>query len=88
MSYIDLMDDDYVINPHNFIKWLESIDIKYNKEEILNDTDWDFIANRIKAEVSNFKWGRESFYKALIYSDRQVAEAIKQFEWAEDLIKK
>ena len=87
ISYADLMINNNIINQNNFMRWLDSINIKYNKEEITIEQDWTFIANRIKAEISNFKWGRESFYKALINSDNQVKEAIKQFKWAEDLIK-
>ena len=82
------MNSDNIIKQNNFIQWLDSIDIEYSREEIEKKEDWDFIANRIKAEIANFKWGRESFYKALIYSDQQVKEAIKQFAWAVDLIKK
>ena len=88
INYMDLMNSDNLINQNHFIDWLDSINIEYNKEEITNDEDWNFILNRIKAEISNFKWGRESFYKALIHSDEQVKEAITQFGWAEDLIKK
>ena len=88
ISYADLMINNNIINQNNFMRWLDSINIEYNKEEITIEQDWTFIANRIKAEISNFKWGRESFYKALINSDNQVKEAIKQFKWAEDLIKK
>jgi hypothetical protein len=88
ISYADLMINNNIINQNNFMRWLDSINIEYNKEEIIIEQDWTFIANRIKAEISNFKWGRESFYKALINSDNQVKEAIKQFKWAEDLIKK
>ena len=88
ISYADLMINNIIINQNDFMQWMDSINIEYNKEEITNDDDWMFIANRIKAEISNFKWGRESFYKALINSDIQVKEAIKQFEWAKDLIKK
>ena len=88
ITYIDLMNSDNIINQNNFIQWLDSINIEYSREEIEKKEDWNFIANRIKAEIANFKWGRESFYKALIYSDQQVKEAIKQFSWAVDLIKK
>ena len=84
ISYADLMINNNIINQNNFMRWLDSINIEYNKEEITIEQDWTFIANRIKAEISNFKWGRESFYKALINSDNQVTEAIKQFKWAED----
>ena len=46
--------------------------IEFHDQEIEKKQDWDFIVNRIKAEIANFKWGRESFYKALIYSDQQL----------------
>ena len=88
VNYINFMETSDLINQIHFMEWLDSINIDYNKKEITNEKDWDFIVNRIKAEISNFKWGRESFYKALIHSDEQVKEGIKQFDWAKDLIKK
>ena len=87
-NYIDLMEKDDIIDQDHFLEWLDSLEIEYNKEEIISEGDWNFIVNRIKAEISNFKWGRESFYKALIYADEQVKEGINQFNWARDLIKK
>ena len=80
--------NEYEINQNDFISWLDSIDEEYIKDEIINDVDWLFISNRIKAEIANFKWGKEFFYKALINDDAQVIEAINQFELAKTLIKK
>ena len=49
--------------------------------------DWNFLSNRIKAEMANAKWGKEFRYKVLISADIQVKEAVKLFELAISLIK-
>ena len=79
---------DYSVDQKEFLLWLDSIEIDYIKDEIINEPDWTFIENRIKAEIANFKWGKEYFYKALIHEDKQVSEAIFQFENARKLVKK
>tara|TARA_Y100001968_G_scaffold332086_1_gene389002 strand:+ start:736 stop:2283 length:1548 start_codon:yes stop_codon:yes gene_type:complete len=88
ITYEDFMRQQDIIDQKHFMEWMDSIDITYDKDELIEERDWQFIMNRIKAEICNFKWGREAFYKALIYSDDQVKEGIKQFDWAKDLIKK
>ena len=52
---------------------------------IVNE-DWQFISNRIKAEIANVVWEREDFYKALTYNDLQVTAALGQFINAEKLL--
>ena len=84
--YDDLI-DAYQVNQVDFVNWLDSINIEYIKDEIINEFDWKFISNRIKAEIANFKWGKEFFYKTLINDDEQVAEAMKGFKLAKTLIK-
>ena len=61
------------------------MEIEYNAEEITTEDDWDFIAKRIKAEIANKQWGREFYYKILINADRQVKEAMQQFNVAKKL---
>ena len=68
--------------------WLDSLNIEYEKDEVSMNSDWEFISNRIKAEIANAKWGKEFRYKVLISADIQVKEAVKQFELAKSLIKK
>ena len=77
---------DYVVNQNDFVTWLDSAKIDYDKEEITNNPDWEFISKRIKAELANTTWGREYFYKTLINDDVQVKEAKKQFEFARTLL--
>ena len=86
-TYLDLI-DKYNIDQNDFMSWLDSLNVEYEKKEITMDGDWEFISNRIKAEMANAKWGKEFRYKVLINADIQVKEAIKQFEFAERLIKK
>ena len=84
-SYIDLM-TNYKINQNEFLIWLNLNDIEYVKEDLVIKEDWEFIANRIKAEIANVLWGREDFYKALTFNDLQVKVALNQFEDAEKLL--
>ena len=84
-SYNDFI-KDYVVDQNDFVTWLDSAKIDYDKEEITNNSDWEFISKRIKAELANTTWGREYFYKTLINDDVQVKEAKKQFEFARTLL--
>ena len=77
---------NYYVNEDQFINWLNSMEISYDKEEITNDADWQFITKRIKAELANTMWGKKYFYKTLINSDLQVEGAKRQFQFAKQLI--
>ena len=87
LNFDDLM-ENYKINQDSFLEWLDSNNIEYKEEELVNDDDWIFIMRRIKAEIANVLWSRKYFYKALTYNDRQVQAALNQFSAAEELIKK
>ena len=73
-------------NQDDFLKWLDSKDVEYNKEEIVNESDWGFISNLIKAEMANALFDRKSYYKVRVNSDVQVQEALKQFDYARSLL--
>lgn len=84
-NYEDFI-NQYIVNQNNFITWLDSLEMDYNKEELVEDIDWDFIEKRIKAELANTVWGKEYFYKTLINSDLQVQKAKEQFQFARTLL--
>ena len=84
-SYIQLM-ENYEINQEQFLIWLDLNNIEYVKDQIEVSEDWEFISNRIKAEIANVLWGRKAFYKALTYNDLQVKIALDQFVNAEKLL--
>ena len=84
-NYEDFI-NQYVVNQNNFITWLDALEMDYNKEELIEDIDWDFIEKRIKAELANTVWGKEYFYKTLINSDLQVQKAREQFQFARTLL--
>ena len=66
-SFDDLM-TDYTIVQNDFLDWLDLNEIEYIKDELINEDDWIFIVNRIKAEIANTLWTREDFYRALTLS--------------------
>jgi len=78
--------NSYNISQNHFFDWLDSLEIKYVKEDVTNNTDWEFVEKRIKAEIANTVWGKDYFYKTLINTDPQVQEAKKQFEFARTLL--
>lgn len=82
----DIFSSEYSVNQNTFLDWLDSTEVEYDAEEIKEEDDWDFIAKRIKAEIANKQWGREFYYKILINADRQVKEAIQQFDIAKELM--
>ncbi len=69
---------------NSFFNWLKTEDVKFTKEELVQD--WDFLSNRITAEIAGANWGKKYLYKTIIGSDLQVQEALKHFKEAEDLI--
>ncbi len=93
LNYPDIKDynyrtfeSDYNVNQNLFFEWLDSTNTDYAIEEIEEEEDWAFIEKRIKAEIANKKWGKEYYYKILINADKQVKEALKQFDYAIELI--
>lgn len=84
-SDYNIFSREYSVNQNGFLRWLDDMEIEYNAEEITTEDDWDFIAKRIKAEIANKQWGREFYYKILINADRQVKEAMQQFNVAKKL---
>ena len=85
INYSELM-TNYEINQDHFFEWLDLNNIEYIKDDLIINEDWEFVSNRIKAEVANVLWEREDFYKALTYNDLQVKVALDQFINAEKLL--
>ena len=77
---------NYEINQDHFLGWLDSNNIEYTKDDLIVGEDWNFVSNRIKAEIATVLWEREDFYKALTYNDLQVKVALDQFINAEKLL--
>ena len=84
-SFDDLM-TNFTIVQNDFLDWLDLNEIEYVKDEVINQDDWTFIVNRIKAEIANTLWTREDFYRALTYNDLQVKVALDEFINAEKLL--
>ncbi|NOZ08519.1 MAG: PDZ domain-containing protein [FCB group bacterium] len=68
----------------SFFNWLKTKEVEFTEEELIQD--WDFLSNRITAEIAGANWGKKYLYKTIIGSDLQVQEALKHFKEAEDLI--
>ena len=56
-------------------------------EESEFDADWDFLENRIKGQIANSIWGKNSMYKINLYMDKMAMDALKQFPKAIELLK-
>tara|TARA_B100000945_G_scaffold320799_2_gene332169 strand:- start:4636 stop:6192 length:1557 start_codon:yes stop_codon:yes gene_type:complete len=66
-----------------FFKWLNEKNINYVQEELKEN--WNYISNRIEAEIANGIWGKEFMFKKLIEQDVQVQDAINNFDKAEQM---
>ena len=66
-----------------FFNWLEKHEIEFSKDEL--EEDWEFLENRILAEVASSIWGKEYRYKQLLMLDTQAQEALKHFIEAREL---
>ena len=72
------------INYSQFIKWLKNNN--YNFEEDSLKKDWEYIENRIVAELANKIFNRNQYYKTIILNDKTVLEALNYFEDARLLL--
>ena len=68
---------------NDFIKWLTNQEIEFSEEEI--QEEWDYLENRILADIASSIWGKEYMFKQLLLQDNQVQEAIKHFNKAKEL---
>ena len=68
----------------NFLEILKEKKIIYNDDELNND--WDYIENRIKAEIASSIWGKQFLFKTNIKNDDQIQAAFDYFEEASRLI--
>ena len=68
-----------------FIKWLKNQEVKFSKDEL--DEEWNYIENRILADMASSIWGKEYMFKQLLMEDNQAQEAMKHFNEARALFK-
>ena len=79
-----ILSDAYNNTNNDFLDWLENNDYQFDKDDIIKD--WDYINNRIFAEVANKLFNRNLYYKSIINNDNVVKEALKYFEDANELL--
>ena len=85
-NYNDFYNDFSIKNDHlnKFINLLKEKNISYTEEEL--NSDWNYIENRIKAEIASSIWGKQFLFKTYIKEDVQVQSAFDYFEDASKLI--
>jgi carboxyl-terminal processing protease len=67
----------------NFIDFAGDHNVKFIKEEF--ETDKEYIAARIKAQVARNFWKNEGWFSVLLNIDNQVSKAVTLFTEAKDL---
>ena len=50
------------------------------------DNDWNYIENRIKAEIASSVWGKQFLFKTNVKNDEQVQAVFNYFNEAAKLI--
>ena len=63
---------------------MQDLDNQFINEDL--DKDWDYIENRIKAQIANAVWDKSAMYKVNLYMDTVVIEALQQFSSARLLV--
>jgi len=66
-----------------FFLWLKQQNIEFSEDELKED--WDYIENRILAEIASSIWGKEYLYKHRLTQDVQAQEALNHFNKAREL---
>tara|TARA_B100000530_G_C15919317_1_gene472526 strand:- start:277 stop:1842 length:1566 start_codon:yes stop_codon:yes gene_type:complete len=64
---------------------LSDLDDEFKDEDLKKD--WEFIENRIKAQMANSIWGKSAMYQVNLSKDQIAQDALKQFPAAHLLIK-
>ena len=64
---------------------LSDLDDEFKDEDLKKD--WEFIENRIKAQIANSIWGKSAMYQVNLSKDQIAQDALKQFPAAHLLIK-
>ena len=64
---------------------MKNQDIDFLEEEL--DSDWDYLENRILADIASSIWGKEYMFKQLLIQDNQAQEAMQHFDEARELFK-
>ena len=68
-----------------FIKWLKNQEVEFSKDEL--DEEWNYLENRILADMASSIWGKEYMFKQLLMEDNQAQEAMQHFNEARALFK-
>ena len=70
-----------------FVDWVNSIDgsIDLNEKDIIQD--WNYLKNRIFANMASSFWGKNYYYKIMLNQDKQFSSAIENAYQARDLMK-
>jgi len=68
----------------DFFIWLKDQEIDFEPEALKEN--WEYIENRILANVASSIWGKEYLYKKLLDVDKQAQEALLHFDEAKALI--
>jgi len=70
----------------DLFEWFNEQNINFSIEEI--DEDWEYIENKIMAEIANKIWGKEFFYKQSLLKDIPIQDALTHFNQAAELYNK
>ena len=70
-----------------FVDWVNSIDssIVLDQKDIIED--WEYLKNRILANIASSFWGKNYYYNIMLNQDKQFSSAIENIYLAKDLIK-
>ncbi|MAV64652.1 MAG: peptidase [Candidatus Marinimicrobia bacterium] len=80
----DLFYENRSLNYNDFYIWLKNNEYEISSEVLIKD--WEYIENRLTAELANKIFDRNLYYKTIILNDAVVKESLKYFEQARLLL--
>ena len=88
-NQLHLLNTYSTIDLNVFVDWLINNDIQFEHEINIDslNINWDFMHNRIKAEVASNLWGKNNYYHELLNNDSQFLEALNTFKQYNELLK-
>ena len=74
------------ISINDFINWINNQDQSLDITIESFKRDWDYLENRILADIASSIWGKDYYYNILLNEDRQFLTSLEYVQEAKALV--
>ena len=75
------------ISRASFVKWVNNNDVSLNLNVDNIQEDWEYLENRILANLASSIFGKDYYYYVLLNEDKQFLSSLEHIKDAKSLIK-